>query len=431
MSLQLMSLILIGSLLLLLAMGVEIWVAMGVTAGIGLVFFVGQPLGEFAFQAWAYMNSFTLTAVPLFVFMGAIFSSTGTIHALFHGADRLLGILPGGIACSVIGANAIFGAISGSSVAAVATFGKIAYPDMEGLGYNPKLALGSIAVGGTLAVLIPPSVILIFYGAWEEISVVRLFAAGMIPGIILASLLMLTVVVQVKLNPSLAPKVVKYTWKDRLIALKEIAPFLVVIVLVLGVIFGGIMTPTEAASLGAFLSIVIALIYRRMSFAALKESMWSAMKITAMLACVAFTASALGIVFHHIGLTEAFGEFMLGLPLGKYGIFAVICVMYLFLGMFFESFSMLVITLPFISPLIFELGFDSIWFGVVYVVLAEIGFVTPPFGLSLFVLNSVVPKHGIVTVVLGALPFMIPLFLTVVILTAFPQLALWFPSLLY
>ncbi len=431
MSLELSAIILIGGLVVLLALGAEIAVAMGIMAAIGLLFIVEQPLRQFGFTAFEFMNSFTLSAVPLFVFMGALFSNTGVINSLFRGADKLVGNLPGSIACSVLGANAIFGAISGSSLAAVATFGKIAYPDMERLGYNPRLALGSIAVGGTLSVLIPPSIILIVYGSWEELSVARLFAGGMIPGIILAVLLMLTVVVQVKLNPSLAPKPPKYTWRERLTALMEIAPFAGIIVIVLGTIFGGIMTPTESASLGAFLSIVLSLIYRKLTFHAFKQSMWTAVKVMAMVAFISITARVLSIVFQYIGVTEVFGAFMLNLPFGRYGIFAVIVVMYLVLGMFFDAFAMLFLTLPFVTPLIASLGFDPIWFGVVYVVLVEIGLVTPPFGLNLFTLHSVVPHHDIITIALGALPFLIPTLLVVVLLTAFPQLVLWLPSVLY
>ena len=431
MSLELSAIILIGGLIILLALGAEIAVAMGIMATVGLLFFVEQPLRQFAFTAFDFMNSFTLSAVPLFVFMGALFSNTGVINSLFRGANKLLGNLPGSIACSVLGANAIFGAISGSSLAAVATFGKIAFPDMERLGYNPRMALGSIAIGGTLSVLIPPSIILIAYGSWEELSVARLFAGGMIPGIILASLLMLTVVIQVKLNPELAPKPPKYTWRERFTAVKEIAPFVVIIFLVLGTIFGGIMTPTEAASLGAFLSIVASLIYRKLTFAAFQQSMWTAVKVMAMVAFISITARVLSIVFQYIGVTESFGAFMLGLPFGKFGIWAVICVMYLILGMFFDAFAMLFLTLPFITPLVASLGFDPIWFGVVYVVLVEIGLVTPPFGLNLFTLHSVVPHHGIMTIAIGALPYLIPALLTIVLLTAFPQLVLWLPSVLY
>lgn len=431
MSLELMSLILIIGLVLLIALGLEIGVAIGIIAAIGLVFFAGQPVRQFAFTAFDAQNSFTLTAVPLFIFMGALFSNTGVISSLFRGTEKLLGTLPGSLACSVLGANAIFGAMSGSSLAATATFGKIAFPDMERLGYNPGLALGSIAIGGTLSVLIPPSIVLIVYGVWAEVSVARLFAAGMIPGIILASFLILTVVVRVKLNPRLAPPASKFTWRERLGAIKEIGPFAVVIIIVLGVIFGGIMTPTEAASMGAFLSIVLALIYRRLTITAFKESIWTAARIAAMIAFIIMSASVLRMVFQYIGLTDAFAAFMMNLPFGRYGIFAVICVMYIILGMFFDAFAMLLLTLPFVIPLIVALGFDPIWFGIVYVVLAEIGFVTPPFGLNLFVLKGVVPHHDMMVIALGALPFLIPALLMVGLLTAFPQLALWLPKVLY
>ncbi len=426
-----MSFILLGGLVFLLAFGVEIAAAMGIMAGIGLLLFVNQPLDYFAVAAFHMMNSFTFTAIPLFVFMGAIFANTGTVGSLFRGAQKIVGNLPGSIASAVITANAVFGAMSGSSLAATATFGKICFPEMERLGYNHRLALGSIAIAGTLSVLIPPSIILIAYGGYQDVSVGRLFAGGMIPGIILALFLIATVTVQVKLNPSLAPIAPGFSIRERLTAFVDIAPFVGVIVLVLGTIFGGIMTPTEASALGAFLSIVLALAYRRMSFRALKESMWTAVSITAMIAFVLFTARMLGQVFQYIGLTEAFSAFMLGLPFGKYGIFAVICVMYIVLGCFFDSISMLVLTLPFIAPIIQSLGFHFVWFGVVYVVLAEIGLVTPPFGLNLFVLKGVVPKYEITTIFWGALPFLIPTVILIVLLVAFPQLVLWFPSVLY
>ena len=431
MSLELMSLILLGGLIILLAIGTEIYVAMGIMAAMGLMLFVGQPLRQFAFTAFDVMNSFILTAMPLFIFMGTIFSSTGVIKRLFGGADKVIGNLPGGVACSVLGACGIFGAMSGSSLAATATFGKIAYPEMERLGYNPRLALGSIAIGGTLSVLIPPSLILIVYGGWMEVSVARLFAAAIIPGVILTTLLILTVMIMVTLNPGLAPKPPKVSLREKLRALVDILPFIGVIVMVLGVIFGGIMTPTESAAVGAVLSIILALAYRSMSFSALKESMWSAIKINAMIAFVIFTARVLAQVFNYIGLTDAFSSFMLNLPLEKYGILAVIFVMYIILGMFFDSLSMMVLNLPFVGPLIVALGFNPIWFGVVFVVLAEMGLVTPPFGLNLFVLHGVVPKHGVLTIALGALPFLIPTLAMIVILVFFPQLALWLPSVLF
>lgn len=431
MSLGLMSLILVGGLLFLLAIGLEIYVAMGIIASLGLLLFVGQPLQQFAFTAWSSMNSFTLTCMPLFIFMGAIFQYTGVVRPLFLSTSKWLARLPGGLFVSVLGANALFGAMSGSSVAAAATFGKIVFPDMERLGYNPRMSLGAIAMGGTLSVLIPPSIIFVLYGVWQEVSIARLFAAGMIPGIILAALLMLTIIVLVKLNPRLAPEPPKSTWGEKLHALIDILPFLAVILVVLGVIFMGIMTPTEAAAMGAFASIVLALAYRRMTFIALKESMLTAVKVTSMLAVIMMSAQVLAQVFQYVGLTAAMAEFMYQLPFGKYGIMAVLCVMYLILGMFFDSFSMMLLTLPFVTPIIIGLGFDLIWFGVLYVVLAEIGLVTPPFGLNLFVLKSVVPQYDIMVIARGALPFLVPILLVIALLIAFPQLALWLPSVLY
>lgn len=428
---QFKSLVLGGGLTLLLALGVEIGPAMGIIAGLGLLFFVHQPLDYFARCAFETMNSFTFTAIPLFVFMGTIYAQTGIAKDLFRGAEKILGNIPGSLASAMIVANAIFGAISGSSLAAAATFGKICFPEMEKAGYNPKLSLGAIAISGTLSVLIPPSLIMIIYGGWQDVSVARLFAGGIIPGIILTAFFIITISILVIRNPQLAPKTKESSLKEKFQALLNLLPFLVVILLVLGTIFGGIMTPTEAASLGALLSIVLSLTYRQMSWLALKESMLTAVNISAMIAFVLFTARMLGQVFQYIGLTEAFAAFMTGLPLGKYTIFALICIMYLILGCFFDAISMLVLTLPFVAPLIKNLGFDLIWFGVTYVVLAEIGLVTPPFGLNLFVLKGVIQKYEITYIFAGTLPFLIAAGILIVLLTIFPDLVLWLPSLLY
>ncbi|MFC2049565.1 TRAP transporter large permease [Chloroflexota bacterium] len=431
MTLELTSLILLGSLLLMLLIGTEIAVAIGMTASIGLIFFADQTLRQFAYSAWATMYSFILTAVPLFVFMGAIFASTGLMHRLFDGANKLVGNLKGGLVNSVIMANAIFGAISGSSLAAVATFGKIAFPEMERLGYDPKISLGAIAAAGTLSVLIPPSLIFIVYGGWLDVSVSQLFAAGMMPGIILTIMFMVTVVMLLKFKPSLAQTTPKFSWREKIVALKQIIPFLVVIGIVLGMIFAGITTPTEAAAIGAILSIILALIYRIIRFQHLSESLLTAIKITSMLAFVMFTANVLGQVFQYIGVVDKFSEYMLALPFGRYGTLALICSVYIILGIFFDTFSMLILTLPFIGPVITNLGFDMVWFGVLFVLLAEMGLITPPFALNLFVLKTAVVKHDIMTIAIGTLPFYIPLLLMIVLLVIFPQIATWFPNLLF
>lgn len=431
MSLTIISIILLCGLIFLLAIGIEIAPAMGIVAACGLMFFLGQPLDYFARAAFEIMNNFTFTAIPLFVFMGAILSSTGIIGSLFRGTEKIIGFLPGSMFSSVIVANAIFGAISGSSLAAVATFGKICFPEMKKLGYDVRLSLGAIAISGTLSVLIPPSVILIVYAGWQDVSVARLFAGGILPGALMASLLVITITVIVLLNRDLAPKMAVATTRERFEAILHVLPYLGVIVLVLGTIFGGIMTPTESAALGAFLSLVLAILYRKLTFHSFKESMWTAVSITSMIAFLLFTARMLGQVFQFIGLTEAFSDFMIGLPLGKYGLLTAICMMYLVLGCFFDALSMLVLTLPFVSPIINDLGFDKIWFGVLYVVLAEIGLVTPPYGLNLFVLNGVVPQYEIITIFRGVLPFLIPTLFLVLIVIFFPEIVLWLPGVLY
>ncbi|MFC1955028.1 TRAP transporter large permease [Chloroflexota bacterium] len=431
MSPAVMSLILIGGLILLLALGSEIYVAMGVVAAIGLIIFVGQPLKQFAFTAFDVMNSFEMTAVPLFVFMGAIFFSTGVIRNLFNGANKLIGIVPGGVAASVLGANGIFGAISGSSLAAVATFGKIAYPEMERLGYDPKLALGSLAIGGTLSQLIPPSLILIVYGGWQSLSVARLFAAALVPGIILTILLIFTVILMVLIKPNLAPAPLKVSWHERLRAFLDLIPFLVIITFVLGAVFSGIMTPTESAAIGAALSILLAAAYRSMSWAALKESMWQAVKVASMIALIIFTARVLAQVFNYIGLTDAFSTFMIGLPMGRHGILVIICLMYIIMGMFLDSLSMMVLTLPFVGPLMSDLGFNPVWFGVVFTILTQVGLVTPPFGLNLFVLQSVVPSQDIMTIAKGCMPFLVAPLVVILLLVLAPEISLWLPKLMF
>ena len=433
MSLELKSLILLGGLTLLFAFGIEIAPAMGIVAGLGLIFFVNQPLDYFARAAFDVMNSFTLTAIPLFVFMGTIYATTGIVRGLFQGAEKLFGNLPGSLASAMILANAIFGAISGSSVAAAATFGRICFPEMERAGYDTKMSLGAIAISGTLSVLIPPSLIMIVYGGWMDVSVARLFAGGVVPGIILTIFFVITVTILVLRNPDLAPKAStrQYTLREKLSAVWDIFPFLVVITFVLGTTFSGIMTPTESASLGAFLSILLALLFRQMTYMALKESMLLSVNVSAMIAFVLFTARMLGQVFQYIGLTEATAAFMTNLDVGKYTMLTLICILYLILGCFFDSLSMLVLTLPFVAPIIKSLGFDFIWFGVLFVVLAEIGLVTPPFGLNLFVLKGVVPKYEITYIFAGTIPFLIPTCILIVLMILFPDLVLWLPNLLY
>lgn len=423
--------VLIGGLFILLAIGLEIGWAIGIIAAVGLVLFVNQPIGQIARTSWSSLNSFSLIAVPLFVLMGSILANTGVSEYLFSSLEKWVGFLPGGLTVTTIAGNAVFGAMCGSSLAATATFGKVAFPAMEKRHYDPGLALGSIAVGAILSPLIPPSILMIIYGSWHRMSIVRLFAAGIIPGLMLTVLFIITIAVRVKINPSLAPSPVKYSWREKIVGLKGVLPFVVVIGVVLWVIFGGIMTPSEAAAMGAFLSIVLSLAYRRLTLKVLKVSLFDAVKVTSFALFIMAMATALSHVFNSAGIVVGVKEFVLALPIGTYGTLVLFYVMYLIMGMFFDSWSMLFITFPFVMPIILALNIDPIWWGVIYMMAGEQSLVTPPFGMGLFVLHNVVPQHPIGTIVRGSLPFLIPVYLNILILMVFPEIVLWLPNVLF
>lgn len=418
---------LLVGLLFLLLIGLEIAWSVGVVALVGLLFFVQQPVDQIAYTMWDSLNSFALTAMPLFILMGSILGNTGVNEKLFSAINKWFGHFPGGLVISVISGNAVFAAMSGSAMAATATFGKIAYPAMEKRGYAPSFALGSIAAGSVLAPLIPPSILLILYGAWQGISIVDLLAAGMIPGIMLTLLLMATAVILVKIKPDLAPPPTRYTWGDRGRALIEILPFAVIILGVLGAIFGGFMTPTEAGGLGALLSIFLTLYYRKLTLKILRQSLIDTVRVTSFSLFIMAMATLISHVFNSAGVIPMLKDYVLGLQLGKYTILVGFFVMYLIMGMFFDSWSMLFLTFPFVMPIITGVGIDPIWWGVIYVMAAEQSTITPPFGLVLFVMKSVVPDQPISTVVKGALPYLVPIYLNILLLILFPELVLWLP----
>jgi tripartite ATP-independent transporter DctM subunit len=431
MSLGVQAIIIFGTMLLFLIMGAEIFAAIGLGAMVGLMLFINQGPEHFARSMWNWVNSFTLTAVPLFIFMGAMLAHSGVIRLLFRGADKIINFLPGGMAASSLVASGVFGAISGSSIASVAAFGTSVLPEMERLGYKPSIAIGSVVMGGTLSVLIPPSVILIGYGAYMGLSIPRLFAAGLIPGIILMLLYIITVVIIAKVRPDLCPPKIKYSIKEKLGGFIDIAPALFIMTVTLGSIFGGILTPTEAAALGGFLSMLLALVSRTLNLTNVKESALTAVKVAAMLMPLIFIVKIMGYVFNYLGTTEALAAFMAGLPLGKYGILAVIFFIYILLGFIMEGISIMMLSLAFVAPILTMLGFNFIWFGVIMVVVNELGLVTPPFGLNLFALHAVVPKYSIFTIAWAAVPFYPAVLILLTLLVAFPKIVLWLPFLLF
>ena len=423
------ALVSVAGLIFCLLMGLEIAWSVGLVSLLGLVY-LGQPLSQVASTIWTSTNSFTMTAMPMFIFMGCLLGNTGVNEYLFTAVDRWAGRLPGGLVISVILGNAAFAAMCGSSIAACATFGKVAYPAMEARKYDPSYALGSIAASSVLAPLFPLSIVLIIYGSWQGLSVVRLLASGIIPAIMLTFLFMMVAIVRVKLNPSLAPPPVSYTWAEKFSALGNVAPFAVVIAAVIIAIFGGYMTPTEAGALGATLSLILTILYKRLTFGIFQQSLLDTLRVTSFALFIMAMASLMSHVFNATGVVMMVREAVLDLEVNRYVILLGILVMYLIMGCFFDAWSMLFLTFPFVMPIMNSLGFDPFWWGIVYVLAAEQSAITPPFGLSLFVLKGVVKKHPVSTIVFGALPYLGAIYILIAILIFFPGIVNWLPNML-
>lgn len=431
MSLEVTALLMLVGLIVLIVMGAELFVAYGLTAFLGISVFMGNNPLQLASTAFLQSNSFLLTAVPSFIFMGTILSETNAVEDLFDTAQKWLGFLPGGVACSVVVGNAIFGAMCGSAIAATVTFGKVSYPSLERLGYKPGLALGTIAMAGGLSTCIPPSISLIVYGAFAGVSVPRLFAGALIPGVILALSYMATIVIRVLINPEIAPPALKTSWKEKILSLKNSIVWIILIAGVLGTTLAGILTPTESAAIGALGSIILALVYRQLDLQKFKNATLTAAKLTSMLILILITVAALSQSFRYVGLVDVISNFFVNLPGGKWTFIGTLFVIYVLGGMFLDDLSPLLLSVPFVMPILREMGLSPVWFGVWYLSVEAIAMITPPFGFNLFVLHSVVPKHPVMTIALGSAPFIIPCCLVSLLLALFPNIVLWLPSLLF
>lgn len=416
-------------LFVLLALGFKIAIALAMVAVLGFFVYQGSH-GLTPFVPFHCLNSFVLTAIPLFIFMGGILVECGASDMIYRGTSKLLAWAPGGLFHSNIGACALFAAISGSSPATAATIGTIAIPELKRRNYDTNIVLGSLAAGGTLGILIPPSINLIVYGVVVEESVGQLFAGGVIPGIILAGMFMVYIGFRAVRNPRLAPKEVALSLKALPLALMDLWPFFVLLVIVLGGIFGGIMTPTEAAAVGSFASLVIALTLRRLSWQLLRSSLVSTLETSCMVLFIILGASLLASFFARAGIPAAVAASVVGAGLSKWIILLCIYVAYIFLGCFIDPLSIIVMTAATVLPIVVQLGFDPIWFGIAYVLTAETGMITPPMGLNLFVIQGI-SREDLGKVVVGSFPFFLIMLVALALVTAFPSIVLWFPNLLF
>ena len=379
---------------------------------------------------YATFSSYNLTVVPLFVLMGQVAFHSGISGRLFNSANKFFGHLPGGLAIATIGACAGFSAVSGSTSATAATMASVALPEMKKFKYDPALATGVVAAGGSLGILIPPSTIFIIYGIMTEQSIGELFIAGVIPGILLSLFFIISILIWTRFNPEIGPRAPRSSWNERIKSLSGIIETLILFVLVMGGLFAGFFTPTEAAGIGASGTIVIALAGRRLSWQGFVRALYDTTRISCMIFVVVAGATVFG---HFLAVTQIpanIGAFVADLQFHPMIIMGFIIVIYLFLGCLMDSLAMIMLTIPIIYPVVLAMGYDPIWFGVVIVVIAEMGVITPPVGINAYVVAGVaqdVPMHLIFR---GALHMLYAMLALAVLLLVFPKLATFLPQLI-
>ncbi len=430
MSFSIVSLTLLG--LLVFFLGSTVWVGVSLfLVGIaGFVFFTGSP--PFIILSnilWNNTSSSTMMALPLFIFMGEILFRSKISENLFKGLSPWMSYLPGKLIHVNIVACSLFAAVSGSSAATTATVGKITLPELFKRGYSRSLCLGSLAGAGTLGFLIPPSMMMLVYGIVAGVSIGKLFIAGIIPGSILAGAFSGYIMVRCLIKPELAPHMEKYSWKDRIKTIPQLFPVIVLIILVLGSIYTGWATPSEAASVGVLGSLFFAFISRSMDKKTFWEAVMGAVKTSAMIMLIVVGASYLSVAVGYLGIPAKLTQFIGTLGLSKYQLIILLSVMYIILGCMLDGFSMIVMSLPLALPLITAAGFDPLWFGIYLVIMIEVAQITPPVGFNLFVINGLV-KEDVFKIAWYALPSFLIILLVVAVITIYPQITLYLPNMM-
>jgi C4-dicarboxylate transporter DctM subunit len=417
-------------LIVLLALAVPVAAALGFL-GIALSeLFSRLPLslamGE---VAWATSNNFLLVAIPFFVLLGEILLRSGIAERMYNALVLWVPWLPGGLMHSNIAACAMFAATSGSSVATAATIGTVAMGEIKKHGYSERLFLGTIAAGGTLGILIPPSINMIVYGVLTDSSIPQLYLAGIFPGLVLATLFSLTVLIACLLWPHLGGRRTRVEWRARIRALPDLIPPLVIFLAVIGSIYAGLATATESAALGVIAALGVAAWHRSLTLRMLLHAFEGTMRTTAMIMAILIAAYFLNFVISSIGLTAHVNRYVTALGLSPGELLLAVIVFYLVLGCFMETLSMMVATVPIVAPIMFKAGYDPVWFGVLIIILMETAMITPPVGINLYVVQGLRRRGRIDDVIIGAAPFVITMLVMIAILSYWPQLALWLPSL--
>ena len=413
----------------LLLLGVRISLALGMIGLFGLIFLMPQPqLSLLAERSWNSVNSFTLTAVPMFVLMGGLLLRSGVATEMFDALMRWFGRVPGGIAHATIGASGVFAAVSGSSLATAATMGTVAGPEMIRRGYHPRLAYGVIAAGGTLGILIPPSIAMIIYGTTVGAPITVLFIAGIVPGILLMLAFMAQVLLWSALIPGAAPAADSYSWAEKFRALTSVLPFGALIVAVLGSLYAGVATPTEAGGVGSAVALFLCLRRRMLTWKMLYDTAVETVRVTAFLLLIVVGASILSWVFDFLRIPRSMVDLVQAAELAPWLVMMLIALIYIVLGMFIDPISMMLMTLPVTFPIVTALGFDAVWFGIALVMMIEVGLITPPVGMILFVLRGMSGDVSLSEIVKGVMPFVGVILMFVVLIYIFPEIVSWLPS---
>jgi tripartite ATP-independent transporter DctM subunit len=375
-------------------------------------------------------RNYTLSVVPLFILMGNFVTRAGMSQELFHAAYAFIGHLRGGLAMATVWASAAFGGICGSSIATAATFAKVAYPSMKRFRYSDRLAAGVIAGGGTLGIMIPPSTIMVIYGVFTETNIGKLFAAGILPGIVGAILLCGAVRYMTWRDPASGPPGERSSWAVRLRALKDVWAVAALFLFVMGGIYAGMFTATEGAAMGAFGAMVFALARRALTWRTLYDALLESARTTAMLFMILIGALIFSEFINITTMPNDLKAWVTRFDLSPTMVVAAICAIYVVLGTAMEELSMILLTIPVFFPVIVHLGFDPVWFGIIIVCVVEIGLISPPVGMNMFVLRTLLPHVTTSTVFSGVIPFMVADIIRLAILVAFPWLALWLPSMM-
>lgn len=415
---------------LMILIRVPIAISMLITGVLGNIYLQGfeASLVQLQLLSWEIATNFILVALPLFIWMGQLGYSSGIGKDLYNCFHKWFGHRPGGLAVSSVVSTASFGAISGSSVATVMTMGKMLMPEMKRYGYANSLASGSLASAGVLAILIPPSVPLVFYGVWTESSIGDLFIAGIIPGLLLTLMFSLFIWGYCYFKPSLGPPGARYPIKDKFTSLLNLLPALCVMVLVLGSIYGGIATTSEAAAVGVAGMLLVALAKRRLNTMKLKESISESSKLSSNIFLLLLGGGLFSRFLVQTDITGTWVQAITGLGLSPYLVIAALVLMYLLLGAVIDTFGMIILTLPFVFPLITSMGIDRVWFGIFIVLMIELSLITPPIGLNVIIMKQVAPDVPLLDIYKGTFPFVLICLFMVFLLVIFPELALWLPA---